>query len=361
MTIKCFLDYYLNPSQINIKPKHYYFGLVGLDQKQCTKEPLLIDYFYNSSLSKSKLEKFSKSIINAFKIIFSDHDVLFAAFQEGIFVLIILRALGIYRKPIVIWQHRPIKFSSNNLKNLFIKFFYKGCDKLFFFSQKHIDDALNKNLIDPHKLILIDFGGDIDYFDRIKHAMPNKGKRNDHFITFGSENRDYKTIIEAFEKTINILDIYTSHKHGDNDYHKLLEKTINKHSNINIHFTKDLESIFPTLFELSLNSFCVVISVLEKNYTVGLTQLIDSIAMGLPIITTDNPYYPFDVEKEGIGLKIKYGSVDEWVTATNYLSSHPEIAKEMGRKARLLAENRYNCDIMIKQIIGQLTQVTTSI
>ena len=62
-------------------------------------------------------------------------------------------------------------------------------------------------------------------------------------------------------------------------------------------------------------------------------------------------YHPIDVEKEGVGLKVKPSDSQSLVGAVNYLKNNREQALEMGRKARKLAEVKYNIDVCAKQIM----------
>ena len=70
-------------------------------------------------------------------------------------------------------------------------------------------------------------------------------------------------------------------------------------------------------------------------YCVGHTSIVEALALGKPLIVTDNPYHPIDVEKEGVGLKVKPSDSQSLVGAVNYLKNNREQALEMGRKARL--------------------------
>ena len=102
------------------------------------------------------------------------------------------------------------------------------------------------------------------------------------------------------------------------------------------------------------NAYAVVICCQNYPYTVGLTTLVEALALGKAVITTDNPTFPIDVEKEGIGIKVPYGDVDGWIKAITYMSGHPEEVKEMGRKARLLAERTYNLERCSKEVADVL-------
>jgi glycosyltransferase involved in cell wall biosynthesis len=51
-----------------------------------------------------------------------------------------------------------------------------------------------------------------------------------------------------------------------------------------------------------------------------------------------------DLEAEGCGIYLEPYDTTGWERAIRYISDHPEEAKEMGRKGRLLAEKYYNVE-----------------
>lgn len=105
-------------------------------------------------------------------------------------------------------------------------------------------------------------------------------------------------------------------------------------------------------------SLAVLIPILETtvHYPVGLTSLVEAMAQQKAIIATDNPYFPIDVEKEGIGIKVAYGDKEGWREAFEYVSSHPEIAREWGLKARKLAEEQYNLENCMVEMVTELVK-----
>ena len=138
---------------------------------------------------------------------------------------------------------------------------------------------------------------------------------------------------------------------GNINYKKLLEG-IYIPSNIQLHFT---EGVIPYLLAQKVAG-CrfIVICCLEFPYTVGLTTLVEALALGMPIICSRNPYFEIDIDKEKVGISIPYGDVEGWINAINYLETHPEEAAEMGRNARKLAEERFNLEIFSKEIAESL-------
>ncbi len=71
----------------------------------------------------------------------------------------------------------------------------------------------------------------------------------------------------------------------------------------------------------------------------GLQVLLDALAMGKPVIITRNPWIDIDVEALGIGIWVEPGDVDGWRDAIIYLDERPDVAVEMGRRARALVDS----------------------
>ena len=102
---------------------------------------------------------------------------------------------------------------------------------------------------------------------------------------------------------------------------------------------------------------CVVVCCQKSNYTVGLTTVVEALALGLPVICTRNEQMPMDLESEGCGIWVDEGDVEGWEKAIRYIADNPAEAQEMGRKGRLLAERLYNierCTADIAEVIKNL-------
>ncbi|UVS64379.1 glycosyltransferase [Parabacteroides distasonis] len=199
---------------------------------------------------------------------------------------------------------------------------------------------------------VVHWGGDLAFYDR----LIAKRQTSSHFISTGRENRDFITLIRAFSQLTESCDIYTTRFGGRvSDYELLVQKEIGVLKE-NIHF-HIVDSTHLEMAEKTNNAFAILICCLDFPYTVGLTSLVEALALGLPILSTDNPTFPFDVEKEQVGIKIAYGDVNGWVEAIQYLSSHPEKAKRLGENARRLAERTYNLERCTKEIALALLTV----
>ena len=267
---------------------------------------------------------------------------------RGLEILIFLHALKIIRKPVFVWHHTAVVIPKNPIRKIFSDFFYKGFDKLFFFSEKLRTDSLKTGKIEENKTAVIHWGPDLSFYD----LLLKDRKTKDYFVSTGRENRDFPTLIKAFNTLPYKCSIYTSKNIGDKDYVKILKKeNILYTQNVTIHY---VDSSVKEMAEIVNDACGVVICSLQYPYPVGLTTLIEAFAFGLPVITTDNPNYPMDVETENVGIKVPYGDVDAWINAIKMLLENPEKSRLFGKNARLLAEEKYNLELFSKEVAFEL-------
>ena len=76
----------------------------------------------------------------------------------------------------------------------------------------------------------------------------------------------------------------------------------------------------------------------------GLTEAVDALALGKPIVATRSPYFPFDIEAIGCGLWVDAGDADGWTRAIERLMGDPGARAEMGAAGRRFAEREWNYD-----------------
>lgn len=286
-----------------------------------------------------------------------DYDVLYGTSFRGLEAIIFLRALGLYRKPVMVWHHSALRKSKNRWKEAVSCFFYRGIDEMFLFSRKLIEDSKRLGKVPDGKLHLIHWGPDLAFYDHLAQEMKLDLQERKGFISTGKENRDMDTLIRAFAGGKEELDIYIAKSCGGVDYAGIIGK-YPPDPRIRVHYT---EGVIPyALAKEVARKRCIVIPCLEYPYTVGLTTLVEALALGIPVICSRNPNFEMDIDRERIGITVPYGDVDAWKTAVAYLSAHPEIADEMGRNARKLAEEQFNLELFSKEIAEILLSARTS-
>lgn len=70
----------------------------------------------------------------------------------------------------------------------------------------------------------------------------------------------------------------------------------------------------------------------------GLTSVIDGLALGMPLLMSDNTNISFNIEEEGFGLYYKADDLIDLKEKMQYMITHPHELEEMGKKARIFAE-----------------------
>lgn len=75
-----------------------------------------------------------------------------------------------------------------------------------------------------------------------------------------------------------------------------------------------------------------------KHTLCGLTSLLDAIAIGQPVIMSDNTNISIDIEKLKIGFTYKAGDLDDFKAKLNIFKQNPSLIKEYGDNARKYAE-----------------------
>lgn len=285
-------------------------------------------------------------IINNFKCLESC-DVLFMTFfyRQPLVLLSFLRLIGLFRKrKIVVISHVSLAKGKSVVEKFLLRCIYSSIDVFLFHSSKNLDESVEKGLISKRRGEFLYWGDDLDYIDR--HFTPIQ---HNFFLSTGCENRDFSKLISVFSKTQVVLDIYTNKINYNNNY-EYLESYLGTYPNIHVNFVEKSLGTTHVLTKRASECFCIVIPLIQKKVTncLGLTSLIEAMALGKPVISSRNPYYPIDIEKEGIGIIAD--DEESWVTAINYLVSHPDEAKQMGVRARQLAERKYNIKECAKQI-----------
>jgi len=266
-------------------------------------------------------------------------DAIYATHFNGLELLIFLRALHLYPHPIIVWHHQPITEADSKFRETMARLFYKGIDHMFFFSERLIEVSLKSPKANPERMQVCTWGADLASYDRLMKEYPVE--EHVGFVSTGKEKRDMPTLIRAFSATGQELNIYIAYNACGDNYVEILND-LRPSANVHINFIKGF--IPNELAQKVWAAKFVVICCQETNYTVGLTTLVEALAFGLPVISTRNETYPFDIEKEGVGITVPYYDSVAWEKAIRFLVSNPEEAEQMGRKARELAERTFNLE-----------------
>ena len=289
---------------------------------------------------------FIGTIKNNLKIV-KDFDIVFIAYLyiSPFMFIAFLRRIGLFRKRRIIGiSHFTLDGGISHFEKIRNRLVYNTFDTILFHSQKNMEESIDLGLVKREKAALLFWGDDLDYIDRFLNP-----KLGDFFLSTGREQRDFMKLISVFSKTDAKIELYTNRVHysTDNGYLSDLQGTS---PNIKIEFVEKSIDTTVSMAKRCSECLCVVIPLLpnEVHYCVGLTSIVEAMAMGKPIISSPNPYSPIDIEKEGIGFVVD--DEQSWLNAIDYITNHPYEVREMGLRARQLAERRFNINECAKQL-----------
>ena len=335
-------------------PSHFLYGACHLGESG-------IDVVYHRS-PRRDMSRLRTALYTAWRVLTCrEHfDAVYATHYKGLELIILLRALRLFRKPVVVWHHQPIVTPRSRLREWGGRLFYRGMDRMIFFSRKLVDDSLQSPKADPRRMVVGHWGADLDFYDRILESV-RRGAADAPagftFIATGKEQRDQKTLIEAFNRTGKHLDLYIGINPDPSVPNPNLDAVNSCRPADNISVRK-VCGLLP--YEIALDvarASCVVICCKHTRYTAGLTTVVEALALGLPMICSRNPQIPVDFEGERCGIAVDYGDVEGWQRAVDYLASHPDEARLMGKRGREIAERRFNDRQCAREIAGVLRGV----
>ena len=320
-------NYGFENTQIDNRPKHHLWGFDVLKEAFCVR---VFIFSYSPLLFKALLTQF-RVLLRSFFV-----DIVYTACGCATDGLALCKKLKLCNPKIFRVVHHPFKIR-----------FVKSYDGLIFISKEVMNIAIQRYPHMKDKMHYVFWGPDLEFYDNEIRNISQIGELSKYFfISNGKTRRDYDCFSEAMQnldaKALIICD----------------EDSVPKYKNPN---TDVVSSGFSYVNAISsrdsvreyLNAKVVVIPV-KANFDslIGLTSLVDALAMGLPTIMSDNTMIGVDLEQEQIGLLYKAGNSNDLRKQLQKLLNNTHFLKEMSNKARIFAEkNDYksfkNCIIKI--------------
>lgn len=272
------------------------------------------------------------------------YDIIYSPYYQGLEWLIYLKAIGLFRKKIVVWHHNPIEDEPKKfLSRLRRKLFFRGCDALLFFTKTLRELSLSKGC-PSDKMFVVEWGPDMDYFDKIRKEY---SQCNGNYLMSGSDSRDFETAITAFSKDSNIsFDIYFPTD-------ELYTKYNHKYTSINT-FTLERNNLgYQEMARVTANCKAVIIitkPVPGRKLPSGLTSICEAVALGKPCIITDNPYFSDEMRHACFAKFVKVGDVEGIRKALVELEENPELRLQMS-EAALAYARKYCSENTAKQLV----------
>lgn len=288
--------------------------------------------------------------INQQKIVLkTKSDLFYAPFMGDAYFIALMKCLHLCRTPLVAiaqdtWALDKTTSWRNKIKYAFLRYIVKhGVDKLLFIS-KGVYDGCKDYFCDVTKQIpLENWGVDLDYYDNYIARQQETPTNNYVFVT-GGANRDFVMMHKLSKEESLALPIVIQ----TNRCPEYIEET----KKLKIDKTP---KTWDDLLSGYYNSAAVAVP-LEKDlsYLSGITVVLEGMACKKPILSTESFLYPFDIEKERIGISLPFGDTAAWKQAIAYIQEHPDEAKEMGERGRYIIEHKHNYKLFCEELQGHI-------
>ena len=198
-------------------------------------------------------------------------------------------------------------------------------DKCIFLSKEILEKSYKS--LKKEKTCCLWWGADLSFYD-IAYSQMIKTKKERYsniiVVSTGKTTRDHKLLSYACENIkIHCL---------------LFDKNINETTYTKTTPQSGYLDMVSRMSKCSINAIPVVNYNHGETQSIrGFTSIIDGLALGMPLIISDNCNLPFDVEELGLGSYYQNGNVDSLIDKLSSMSTHPKLLEEMGINARNFA------------------------
>jgi glycosyltransferase involved in cell wall biosynthesis len=323
-------------------PAHHLWGVTQLSDYGIDVD--ILPHVRFSRLKKSRWSKMFGNLDQQLRILLrrSRYDMVYSGSILNTRLLAELRLRSLFRKSLVAIVFSLIPKTPQNQRLI------DGHDRLICLSavlKRQIEEDFK---VPDGKVELLSWAVDIPFYDSASKKTDELG---DYIFSAGKAHRDYDTLIKSFLDTNYPLFISCDKKS------KMMQSLLPEHIKIrsemvttNKALINDYERAYAVAIPLEHSS------TLNPNMT-GYTSLLEAMVMGKAVLMTRNSLIDIDIEKHGFGIWIDPDDVNGWRRAIEYLFSHPDETREMGRRARQLCEKEYSLKLFSTKLAGILNDV----
>ena len=335
-------------------PGHLLYGAPYLEEEASKQGVnLQVRYLYYTRRGYSRWMLIKLNLMLACRILMVSHDVLYNMIDpDYLFLLALLKRIGLYRKRMFAWKYTAISPTGSWLGDAMKRLFYNRFERLFLMSESHVQLSADGGLVPKSRLQFMRWGRDLDYVD----GIPTKREEPFTFITTGIAYRDFETLCKAFVMVKGArLKIVTVRSWGGTAYAAYLDTVKNPDVTvIYVDNSKDRAAVVRYVFQEMKQSHVALSICQDVSFGVGYTQVLDSLACSLPIIATYNVDSPMDIDQLKVGMTVPAYDVEALARAMQQMVDDRQLFESYALQARKVMEQQYDIRSVTKEIIDVL-------
>ncbi len=256
--------------------------------------------------------------------------IVYGAAAQELRGLVALRAARAFSTPIVGAFHSPPAPGRHRAAAL------RGFDRAIALSE-HTRRGMVAAGIAPERITVLGWGADLEFAGfgpRLAAAADAP------VVSTGKTGRDMGTLLEALRATG-----LPAHIYGDRGE---LVRAGPIPEDVSIRpVSADDASPAPLKYDEAVtadlrSAALVAIALSGTDRLTGLTEVVDALACGRPMILTRTPYFDFDIERIGCGWWVAPGDVRGWSERLTAAMADRDRLERMGRAGRAWAEEHLN-------------------
>ncbi len=283
-----------------------------------------------------RLPVFIAQVLEAL-IIVRKYDVILSQTEKAALPLALMMRLLRMKTPHVAIISRITSFSEkqSKRKKWFLKHTKQSISRYLIWSSVQRQIAINELGIDPDRVVLIKRGVDQEFW-----KPDPEPSETDMICSVGMEARDYPTLVEALAPLDIPCHIAAGIVRGElfETIRKLYEiEELPAHITVGKKDEHDLREIYK-------RSRFTVVSLMETDSDNGLTTILETMAMGKPVICS-RVEGQVDVIADGeTGILVPQGDARALREAVVQLWNDPQRCREMGIEARKYIEKHHTLE-----------------
>lgn len=311
--------------QQGLNPSHHLHAVPELRQRG-----FQVDVFGSLPGGDESTWAFQKRLFKAAQ----GYDAVIAHSLVEVNALAALRAVGLFRTPIVAFVHSAEGRSVQ-------RFTARGADRVLAMNTRAIQ-VMKDAGIHPPQLQRFDFGADLSFYK--PQTVPTE-----FVLSVGVSERDHATLVEA--SRLSGIPVVIVGKLPD-------EITRDLPPQVQVLSQGNYDLSFERLLDLYNRARLVVVSHFGGAHPIGLNAIVEAMAMAKPVVLTQGPGIDIDPGQGGFGRLVPARQPQAMARAITEIFNAPadELAA-MGRQSRATAERTYNSQRMADDLVAALRAV----
>lgn len=215
-----------------------------------------------------------------------------------------------------------------NIRKYITKLSLQGIDKVAVYSSREV--KYYNNIFDNNKFVFVPYGIDYENSDRYSKKLPNE-----YFFSGGGSNRDYKTLVEAYnnlEEGVLPLVIATQ------------PWRLNEYDTSNINVLSDVT--VETFGDVMEKSVLLILSLRDGEISAGHMVMFQAMSQGTPILVNDIPAIRDYVDDTMVTF-YKSGDIEDLAVKIRNFKQNRKTYMEKS----LIAKQKYDKELTLKHFI----------